>query len=188
VETFGNRVLLLDSRYEPTHLLSLSQGFVLMYMSKAEALVPSSRKIQTVNRAYEVPWVLVSQKCRPKKYRYVSPHFSRWMVYLRDHFTCQYCHHKVPLPILTLDHVIPVSRGGQTSWENIITACKMCNLKKGAKDIKELKYKVRPYRPTYAPQALFPLKHRIFSMNAPAPWKAFLDFSQADIFYSECRS
>ena len=60
-----------------------------------------------------------------------KPAFTRFNVFLRDRFTCQYCGDRFPPPELTFDHVIPRSRGGRTSWDNVVTACGVCNLRKG---------------------------------------------------------
>ena len=60
------------------------------------------------------------------------PAFTRFNVFLRDRWSCQYCGDKFKTPELTFDHVIPRSRGGQTNWENIVTACQECNLLKGS--------------------------------------------------------
>jgi 5-methylcytosine-specific restriction endonuclease McrA len=54
-------------------------------------------------------------------------------VFLRDAFSCQYCGDRFPTPDLTFDHVIPRSRGGRTTWENVVTACGQCNLRKGSR-------------------------------------------------------
>lgn len=59
------------------------------------------------------------------------PAFTRFNVFLRDRFTCQYCGDRFPTHDLTFDHVVPRSRGGRTTWENIVTACSDCNLRKG---------------------------------------------------------
>jgi len=61
-----------------------------------------------------------------------NPAFTRFNVFLRDGFTCQYCQHEFPTEALTFDHVIPRSRGGLTTWDNVVTACAPCNLTKGA--------------------------------------------------------
>jgi len=60
-----------------------------------------------------------------------KPAFTRFNVFLRDRFMCQYCGGKFPTPELTFDHVIPRSRGGRTSWDNVVTSCGCCNLRKG---------------------------------------------------------
>ncbi|MBT5414675.1 MAG: HNH endonuclease [Rhodospirillaceae bacterium] len=59
------------------------------------------------------------------------PAFTRFNVFLRDRFVCQYCGGRFPIPNLTFDHVTPRSRGGRTNWENVVTACADCNLRKG---------------------------------------------------------
>ena len=73
-----------------------------------------------------------------KKYIQVhqKPKFSRYNVYLRDKFTCQYCGKRFPTSELTFDHLVPRFKGGKTDWDNIITACRCCNGKKGCKDAK----------------------------------------------------
>lgn len=67
-----------------------------------------------------------------------SPRFTRFNVYARDRFKCQYCYIRPPTKELTFDHVVPLSRGGATSWTNIVTACKKCNTKKSNKLCKEI--------------------------------------------------
>lgn len=62
-----------------------------------------------------------------------APAFTRFNVFLRDNFRCQYCHARLPAQELTFDHVVPRCRGGRTSWENVVTACSPCNLAKGGK-------------------------------------------------------
>lgn len=61
------------------------------------------------------------------------PSFTRFNVFLRDRFTCQYCGESKPAQKLTFDHVVPRSRGGRTTWENVVTACGKCNLRKGGR-------------------------------------------------------
>ena len=74
------------------------------------------------------------------------PRFSKYNVHLRDMFTCQFCLTKFSQKELTLDHVVPISRGGKTSWNNIVSACNPCNSCKGSKLIKP---KTLPYQPDY---------------------------------------
>ena len=61
------------------------------------------------------------------------PAFTRFNVFLRDRFTCQYCGEPGPTQQLTFDHIVPRSRGGRTTWENVVTACSSCNLRKGGR-------------------------------------------------------
>lgn len=66
------------------------------------------------------------------------PAFTRFNVFLRDRFKCQYCGGYFPTQELTFDHVIPRSKGGRTSWDNVVTSCSACNLKKGNKMPKQI--------------------------------------------------
>lgn len=75
------------------------------------------------------------------------PRFSKSGIYLRDLYTCQYCLSSFSYSQLTLDHVIPISKGGKTSWENIVAACGPCNTSKGNKLYP--KPKTQPFRPNY---------------------------------------
>ena len=75
--------------------------------------------------------------------------FTRFNVFLRDLFTCQYCGDAAPAHDLTFDHVVPRSRGGRTTWENVVTACGPCNLRKGSKLRRECG--MSPRRPPVAP-------------------------------------
>lgn len=76
--------------------------------------------------------------------------FTRFNVFLRDRFTCQYCGQPAPSHDLTFDHVVPRSRGGRTTWENVVTACGPCNLRKGSRRLEHSGMMLRrsPYRPS----------------------------------------
>jgi len=80
---------------------------------------------------------------------------------------------------LTLDHLIPLARGGKTSWENIVTACKACNLRKGARTIEELGIRLArpPGRPQFNTTALFALRYGLTSHNIPESWVGYVDLS-----------
>ena len=67
-----------------------------------------------------------------------KPAFTRFNVFLRDRFDCQYCGEGFPVHELTFDHVVPRSRGGRTNWENVVTACSVCNLRKANKSVQEI--------------------------------------------------
>jgi 5-methylcytosine-specific restriction endonuclease McrA len=87
-----------------------------------------------------------------KKYVHIdrTPAFTRYHVFLRDDFRCGYCGRSEKPDDLTFDHVVPRSRGGKTTWQNIITACRDCNLAKGAKPATEVGMipNPKPYRPS----------------------------------------
>ncbi len=79
------------------------------------------------------------------------PAFTRFNVFLRDAFACQYCSDRLPTHDLTFDHVIPRSRGGRTTWENVVTACGSCNLAKGSRLPRECHMHPRRSRGSPAP-------------------------------------
>lgn len=99
-----------------------------------------------------------------------SPRFSRYNVHLRDMFTCQYCHIQLPQSKLTMDHVLPISKGGKTNWENIVSACNPCNGKKGNNE--KIRPKVMPHQPDY--YELVAKRQKLdFDIRHPS-WAAFL--------------
>lgn len=79
-----------------------------------------------------------------------TPAFTRFNVFLRDRFTCQYCGDRFPVHDLTFDHVVPRSKGGRTTWENVVAACSPCNLRKANRTPKEASMPTRqvPARPS----------------------------------------
>jgi 5-methylcytosine-specific restriction endonuclease McrA len=98
--------------------------------------------------------------------------FSRQNIYLRDKFTCQYCGARYGETDLTFDHVIPRARGGRTTWENIVTCCYACNLKKGGRTPGEARMRLikQPLAPAWLPQVTI----RITMKSAPEAWRDFL--------------
>jgi len=75
-----------------------------------------------------------------------SPRLGKFNVGLRDRFECQYCNQDLTIKTVTMDHVVPISKGGKTEWENIVAACMPCNSKKGSHLVTP---KNKPYRPDY---------------------------------------
>lgn len=99
-----------------------------------------------------------------------SPRFSRYNVHLRDMFTCQYCHTQLPQSKLTMDHVLPLSKGGKTNWENIVSACMPCNGKKGNDE--NIRPKILPHQPEYF-ELVAKRRKLDFDIRHPS-WEAFL--------------
>lgn len=180
--SFERKVLVLDSRYEPVKVVTMELGFVLLYAGRVTAVVESERALNGVSRTWNVPWIVRLEGCRPRNKRLNGPRFSRQNIYLRDGFRCQYCHWSGTAANLTLDHLLPSAKGGKTTWENIVTACKTCNMKKGAKTIEELGIRLQrpPSKPQLHPTALFPLRYGITTKNSPIVWLPYLDLSVAD--------
>ena len=139
-------VLVLNSNYLPLTVCTFKRAFLLVYLQKAE-LVHASQDmvIRTVNSTYSYPSVIKINRYINAPYRGVV--LTRNNVFRRDSHECQYCGSTKDL---TLDHVIPKSKGGKTTWKNLVTACKRCNIKKGDFDLKEanMTLKRQPFRPS----------------------------------------
>jgi 5-methylcytosine-specific restriction endonuclease McrA len=91
-----------------------------------------------------VPAVMILKEYQKKK---TGIRYSKHNVFLRDEYTCQYCGNDVTRKTATLDHVVPSSHGGKSTWENATTACGPCNAGKG--NNKKIVPKVKPFKPTY---------------------------------------
>lgn len=95
--------------------------------------------------------------------------FTRYNMYLRDLYQCQYCEDTFDFDDLTIDHVVPVSHGGKTEWTNCVTSCRACNWKKADKLLKPIR---KPYKPDYWALAAA-LKHSPFRVKDPK-WNKYL--------------
>ena len=129
------QVLLLNNTYEALNILTIQRAMKLVSKGIVSIEEISDRKIHSAMNEYEVPSVI-------RMLRYISiPHravnLKRKNIFLRDKFVCQYCG-KIHNPNdLTIDHLIPRSKGGSNSWENVVTACRKCNQKKGHKSLRD---------------------------------------------------
>ncbi len=85
--------------------------------------------ISTVSRKIRIPKIVITRSS--VSFHMSKPKVSRLGVFIRDGFRCQYCGMRVSYKNLTVDHVVPKSRGGKTDWMNVVTSCMDCNIKKG---------------------------------------------------------
>ncbi|MFN1834534.1 HNH endonuclease [Balneola sp. MJW-20] len=159
-------VLVLNQDYQPLSVCSVQRSMKLIFLEKAELLHDDpERELRTTRRSYSYPSVI-----RLRNYirlPYAKIVLSRRNVMRRDDFTCQYCGKRSDL---TIDHVIPKSRGGKDTWENLTTACDKCNVKKGNRTPKEAQMllQTKPYRPV--PITFF----RDYSGGVQENWKPYL--------------
>lgn len=160
-------VLVLNRYYQPVHVTNVRRALSLLYQGVAKAIDAQYRlyefadwaqlsaethdSISTVSRRIRVPRVVVlsAYEHLPKG----KVRFSRLNIYARDHDTCQYCGRQLPRSELNLDHVVPRSQGGKTSWENVVCSCVPCNLRKGGRtpDEAEMRLLKKPVRPRWTP-------------------------------------
>lgn len=145
-ERMHRPVLVLNASYEPINICAARRALVLVLKGVASAEEHTHHQVASARHALPLPSVI-----RLLEYRRI-PHparaLSRKNILMRDRFTCQYCHKIMPSGELTLDHVIPRSRAGETSWENLVACCHPCNNRKGSRTPEEAGMKLlRPPRP-----------------------------------------
>jgi len=141
------KALVLNQDYQPISICSVQRAFVLVFLKKVKMLSTFDNKaFHTVRETYEVPAVIQLHEYINVPYRSVE--LSRNNIFKRDNFTCQYCGCETDL---SLDHVIPKSKGGRSNWSNLVTACKKCNALKGddLPDEAGMPLEILPYKPSY---------------------------------------
>lgn len=124
------KVLVLNASYEPLNITNWKRAVILLIKGKAEQLEHNNTYIY---QAFPLPSVIRLRYYVKVPYKDIP--LTRRNIFERDKNTCQYCSYKGDQ--LTLDHIIPRSRGGSDSWENLVAACVRCNIKKGNRTPKE---------------------------------------------------
>jgi len=146
-------VLVLNQNYEPLNVCNLPRAFRLVFGERAEVLEYDHQVVRTPAAEFNAPAVIRLQHLirRPRP----RVKLTRREVFNRDGHTCQYCGRQTA--DLTLDHVVPRHRGGSHSWDNLVTACKSCNHRKGGKMLEEAKLRLtrRPAEPRCDVYSLF---------------------------------
>jgi 5-methylcytosine-specific restriction endonuclease McrA len=191
------KVLILNRSYLPIHVTSVRRAFSLLYQGIARAVNEQyqtfdfsswsdlsvsvhDESIGLVNRAIRVPRVilLVSYDRIPKRH----VRFSRYNIYARDKSTCQYCGRRLPRYELNLDHVIPRSLGGTSTWENVVCSCHECNRRKGGRTPEDARMTLlhTPVRPKWTP-----FMQETFNLARYKEWLPFLNTVDASYWNTE---
>jgi 5-methylcytosine-specific restriction endonuclease McrA len=146
----ATRVLILNASYEPLHVCSVKRAVALLMHDIAERVEDSEKVLRSPSQIFPVPSVIRLKRFvkRPPRQRVA---FNRKNVFRRDDHTCQYCLEKSN--DLTLDHVLPRSRGGGTTWENVVACCRRCNAQKRDRTPEEARMLLR--RNPFAPRFMF---------------------------------
>jgi 5-methylcytosine-specific restriction endonuclease McrA len=193
VDVLSSNVLVLNRCYQPINITSVRRAFSLLYQGIAKAIDHEYRTfdfeswadlsdqvhhgsfIHTVSRTIRIPRVIILQVFDKMPHQRIR--FSRQNIYLRDNSTCQYCGQTKARVDLNLDHVVPKSQGGKSTWENIVCSCIKCNLKKGGRTPKEAHMKLLkpPRQPKWNPFS-GPVSR---DPDAYEAWRPFLNLTDA---------
>ncbi|HSR13268.1 MAG TPA: HNH endonuclease [Thermodesulfobacteriota bacterium] len=189
-----SHVLVLNKSFLPVHITTVRRAFCLLYAGIARAvnaqyetfdyeswsqitLERNDETIGMVGRAIKIPRVilLIAYDRIPKR----RVRFSRYNIFARDKNTCQYCGRKFSQSDLNLDHVVPRSQGGISTWENVVCSCQKCNRQKGGRTPAQARMKLitPPRRPAWTP----PLNVSLHELMRKE-WAPFLDF-MVDVSY-----
>ncbi len=166
--TTGGRVLVLNASFEPINVCTVRRAAVLILKQKAEVLEGGKQKLRSERMSMTRPVVirLVTYVRVPRDVH--RRKITRKAVLARDSWTCQYC--GTSRPGLTVDHVVPRSRGGESVWENIVASCAPCNRKKGNRLPREAQM-----HPRHSPRAPGPhVFIRIAAPRIPVVWERYL--------------
>ncbi len=144
---------------------------MLWFQEKVEVLEYHSESVNSSTESYRLPSVIQLK-------RYVKTSFTRQVrlnrqnIFLRDDYRCQYCHKVFPPKQLTIDHVMPLSRGGQHVWHNVASSCSKCNNRKGSKTVAEARLNIfkKPVRPKWLPSRALAMNRRVM----PKEWAGYL--------------
>jgi len=192
-------VLVLNRHYQPIHITSVKRAFAMLYQGVAKAIDRQYRlyefedwaalsavdhdSVMTSRQFIRIPRVLVlsAYEHLPK----VRVRFSRLNIYARDQDACQYCGQELPRSELNLDHVVPRTQGGKTSWENVVCSCVRCNLKKGGRTPEQARMKLlkKPIRPKWTPLVRGPSKRITYR-----EWLPFLTLAEISYWNVELQS
>jgi 5-methylcytosine-specific restriction endonuclease McrA len=161
------QVLVLNASYEPLNVTTVRRAHVLVFKGKAEVIEELEQQLHSATDTYPWPHVIrLVQYVRVP--RTVQRKISRRALFARDGWRCVYCGNSGGR--LTLDHVVPRSRGGESVWENVVTSCAPCNLRKGDRLLEEasmqLHAKPRPPQPV--------LFIKLATPKIPLGWQPYL--------------
>ena len=190
-------VLVLNRSFLPIHITSVRRAFALLYQGIARAVNEEYRtfdfeswselsvardaeSIGWVQGRIRVPRVIVLTTFDRIPKRHVR--FSRLNIYARDDFTCQYCGYRSPRSELNLDHVVPRSLGGRSTWENVVCSCLDCNRRKGGRTPRQARLRLRrkPMRPQWTP-----FVNLMLSTVRYQEWRPFLNIVDASYWNTE---
>jgi 5-methylcytosine-specific restriction endonuclease McrA len=186
VEILRTKSLVLNRSFLPIHITTVRRACILLFQGVARAVdaeyqtfdfgrwrerAHGDDTLGLVGGAMPVPRVIVLTTYDRVPRRHVR--FSRHNVYARDHDTCQYCGRRLPRSELNLDHVVPRSQGGLSTWDNVVCSCHGCNRRKGGNTPQQAGIRLlrRPVRPAWTP-----FLGETYGQPRYREWRPFLSF------------
>jgi 5-methylcytosine-specific restriction endonuclease McrA len=169
MHNYNAPVLVLNQNFEPLNVCNVRRALVLVLGGKAEVLERNHQVIHSQTLTIHCPSVIrlshLIRRPRPRA------RLSRREIFLRDSYTCQYC--GTHTRDLTIDHVIPRHKGGPHTWDNLVSACKTCNHRKGGKTVAEAR--MRLARPPREPRTnVYFMVHRYLESGPLEEWLLYL--------------
>lgn len=195
MDTLDGQVLVLNRSWVAVHIASVRRALALLYQDMARAVHPldyslydfsdwcelskatsTGRFVHTVSMRIRVPEVILLRAFNGFIHQEVR--FSRRNIFERDKNSCQYCGKRMSRSDVTIDHVVPRSRGGIDCWENLVLACMECNVRKGNRTPEEASMPLlrRPVKPQWLPQ----LGVRV-PPSQISSWQRFVDTAYWDV-------
>ncbi|HEX9638831.1 MAG TPA: HNH endonuclease [Acidobacteriota bacterium] len=188
----NSEVLVLNRFYQAVNVTTAKRALTLLYKDLAKAVAPdhSTYTFKEWRDVSERPDLAGHELVATVTFRIAIPRvvlligfdrlphptvkFTRRNIYLRDRNTCQYCGQRFDSKDLNLDHVVPLSRGGQSTWENTVCSCIACNARKGSRLLNEcgLRLIVQPRRPRWFPFLRLERDARTYPI-----WRNYLDYA-----------
>ena len=165
-----SRTLLLSRGYEPVKIIPWQRAVSLLALEKADVVDEYDADVRSPSVVIKVPSIVRLRN--PFRRRPLPVKFSRVNIYTRDGHRCQYCGTKCTIAQLTYDHVVPRSRGGRTSWENIVSCCVPCNRDKANRTPAEANMILlaTPARPRWMPS----VQIRVSATSVPDAWRDYV--------------
>lgn len=179
--------LVLNRSWRPVHVTTVRRALCMVFRDAARVVCPERLSTFTFTEWLDQPIVDCELAIRSPSVQLTAPEvvllmqydrvpchqapFTRRNLFLRDDFTCQYCGRKCNTDHLSVDHVLPRSRGGSTSWENCVLACVGCNARKADRTLKEAGFRLLrpPVRPRWTPYLNLRPSQRMESWSRFAP-------------------
>lgn len=160
------RSLVLNASYEPLSVVSERRALILVMAEKATIVVPKNETWSAASLSFQIPSVVKLNRYVKVPYRRSTP-VTRRAVFGRDGHQCQYCGG----PAESIDHVMPRSRGGEHSWENVVACCRSCNVRKGDRMPAESGFQLRS---NPGPPRRFAWIYASTGFQVDPDWHAFL--------------